>query len=528
MKDGQSEGRMTLADVLGLEIAEPMAPDGPVTCSELGNARRIIAMHGEDIRHCKAMPGTGWLVWDGNRWAPDHSGQVVRWVKRLPEVLRAEADTAERQAKEIQAFVAAAAAVAESEGTDAPDTTQDSERAASLHRRAKSYREWAPRCESAGTIRATVGLLETESTVPVTLPELDADPWQLGTPSGIVDLRTCDSRPAHRMDLLTRQTGALMVDTPCRVWDGFLLDIMDGDAAMVSYLQRAVGYSLIGVTTEQVLFICHGSGANGKSTFLETLRHVLGDYARNCPADSFVGRKDGQIPNDLAMLAGARLVTASETAEGKPLDEALVKAMTGGEPVTARYLNREFFEFTPSFSVWLATNHKPRVKGTDHGIWRRLHLIPFGVTIDRDKMDRKLGGKLRAEAGAILRWAVDGARAWQEYGLCPPATVVDATKEYRAEQDVVAEFLEQCCVLSSTLSTPSAELYSVYAAWCRETGEFQRSSRWLVLQLGSRGLEAGKGAKGVRVWRGVGLGAGRAQAAFQSGQGWQGDPGWES
>lgn len=528
MKDERKEARLTLADVLGIEQAPPLEPDGPVTCSELGNARRLVAMYGDDIRHCKALPGSGWLIWDGNRWAPDHSGQVVRWVKRLPEVLRAEADTAERQAREREAFVAEVLKQAEAQGTEPPDTAEDLERAAWLHRTAKAYREWAPRCETAGTIRAALGLLETESSVPVVLTDLDRDPWQLGTPAGLIDLRDCSGRPAARSDLITRTTGApLAEDVDCPRWQRFLLDIMGGDEAMVSYLQRAVGYSLIGVTSEQVLFVCHGSGANGKSTFLETVRHVLGDYARNCPADSFVGRKDGTIPNDLAMLAGARLVTASETAEGKPLDEALVKALTGGEPITARYLNREFFEFQPQFTIWLATNHKPRVKGTDHGIWRRIHLVPFAVTIDRDKMDRALGARLRAEGPGILRWAVEGARAWQEYGLCPPATVLDATNEYRTEQDVVAEFLDQCCVLSSTASTPSADLYAVYAAWCRESGEYLRSARWFGGQLTARGVESGKGSKGIRIWRGIGLGAGRAQAAFGN-QGFRDDPGWDS
>lgn len=518
---------MSLADVLGIEQAPPLEPDGPVTCSELGNARRIVAMHGEDIRHCRALPGSGWLLWDGNRWAPDHSGRVVRWVKRLPEILRAEADTAERLAREREAFIAQAKAIADAEGGEPPDATEDIERAAAEHRKAKAYREWAPRCEAAGTIRATLGLLETESSVPVLLTDLDGDPWQLGTPAGLIDLRDCSGRPATRSDLITRSTGATLGDQECPGWGRFLLDIMGGDAEMVSYLQRAVGYSLVGVTTEQVLFVCHGSGANGKSTFLETVRHVLGDYARNCPADSFVGRKDGSIPNDLAMLAGARLVTASETAEGKPLDEALVKALTGGEPVTARYLNREFFEFQPQFTIWLATNHKPRVKGTDHGIWRRIHLIPFSVTVERSKMDRGLGAKLRAEGPGILRWAVDGARAWQEYGLCPPATVLDATNDYRTEQDVVAEFIDQCCVLSAAASTPAAELYSVYAAWCRESGEYLRSARWFGGQLTARGMEAGKGAKGIRIWRGLGLGAGRAQAAF-GGHGYRDEPGWDS
>lgn len=524
-----SGSKMTMAQILGLEMAEPVTPDGPVTCSELGNARRIVAMHGDDVRHCRALPGSGWLVWDGNRWAPDTTGQVVRWVKRLPEILRAEADERERQARACEGFVKATEAQAAADGIDPPDITQERERAVALHRQAKGLREWAPRCEMAGTIRAALGLLETESSVPVELRQLDADPWQLGTPAGLVDLRTCMGRQAMRADLVTRQTGApIDGEAECPTWLKFLRDTMGGNEEMVGYLQRAVGYSLVGVTSEQVMFVCHGSGANGKSTFLETLRHVLGDYARNCPADSFVGRKDGTIPNDLAMLAGARLVTASETAEGKPLDEALVKALTGGEPVTARFLNREFFEFQPQFTIWLATNHKPRVRGTDHGIWRRIHLVPFAVTVDKSAMDRSLGSKLRAEAAGILRWAVDGARAWQEQGLAPPAAVLDATAEYRVEQDVVAEFLEQCCVLGPDLKAPASELYSVYAAWCRETGEYQRASRWLGVQLAARGMEQYKGGKGVRMWRGVGLGAGRVEQAFGGRQGWQSSGGWEA
>jgi len=338
----ESGQAVDLAYVLGMELADPTEADGRPTLSELGNARRLVMLHGEDMRHCASLPGTGWLLWDGSRWAPDLTGQIMRWAKTLPDVLRAEAER----------------------------------------------RGWAQRCEAARTLSNSLTLLRTESTVPVTVQQLDADPWLLGTPGASVDLRTGVGREPARGDMMTRLTGVgYDRDAECPLWEAFLLDVMAGQPEMVAYLQRAVGYSLVGSTDEQVLLVLHGSGANGKSTFLETIRAVAGDYTRNVPADSLVGRREGTIPNDLAMLQGARFVTASETAENRPLDEALVKALTGGEPVTARYLNREFFEFQPQFTIWLATNHKPRVKGTDHGIWRRIHLVPFSVTIEQDKMD---------------------------------------------------------------------------------------------------------------------------------------------
>ena len=471
-----------MADLLGIEIVEPMQADGPIHYTHLGNARRMVREHGNDIRHCPSMPSGGWLLWDDQRWKLDQTGQIMRLAKDRAGDLYREAAALDQ---------------------DARDTDSKSE-AKQLQARAEAARKWARTSESANVLRATIELLRTESSVPITIADVDADPWLMGTPGGTVDLRTGKVRTAERTDLITKSTVAAWDDdATCPTWDRFLLDVMGGDQELVEYLQRAIGYSLVGVTSAQAFFVLHGTGANGKSTFVETLRHIFGDYARNCPAESFVGRKEGGISNDIARLAGARFATASETAEGKPLDEAMVKAVTGGEPITTRFLRKEFFEFTPRFTLWLSTNHKPRVKGTDNGIWRRIRLIPFAVTIAEEDRDPELPAKLRAEASGILRWAVQGAVSWARDGLQDPPTVLDATMAYRTEQDVVAAFLEDCVEMGPGHAVVNTHLYQAYRDWCADTGEYLHSQRWLTMRLKSQGYVQTRSS--VRMWQGMAL-----------------------
>lgn len=206
-------------------------------------------------------------------------------------------------------------------------------------------------------------------------------------------------------------------------------------------MQKAVGYSLTGSTEEQCLFILHGTGANGKSTFLNTISTMLGDYARQTPTDALLVKRGDGLSNDVARLHGARLVSAVEVEGGRRLAEAQVKQLTGGDLIAARFLYQEFFEFRPAFKLFLGVNHTPVIQGTDHGIWRRIHLVPFTVTIAKEDQDKRLGEKLRAERSGILRWAVEGGLAWQAEGLEPPLVVSMATEEYRAEMAILARFL---------------------------------------------------------------------------------------
>jgi putative DNA primase/helicase len=234
-----------------------------------------------------------------------------------------------------------------------------------------------------------------------------------------------------------------------------------------------VGYCLTGDTSEQCLFLAFGDGSNGKSTFLNIIGYILGDYAHNLPFSAFEVKKNSSIPNDVATLVGRRFVTAVETSESQRLNEARIKALTGGDRITARFLHAEYFTFQPAAKFWLAFNHKPRVTDDSHGFWRRIRLIPFTQTFDESSKDRQLESKLRSEAPGILAWAVRGCIEWQQqqHGLGMPRAVEVATREYRSENDVLAEFVDNCCVIDPTQSVSSADLFVAYGHWAKSQGE---------------------------------------------------------
>jgi putative DNA primase/helicase len=281
---------------------------------------------------------------------------------------------------------------------------------------------------------------------------------------------------------------------------------MDGQAALITFLQRAVGYALTGDTSEHVLFLLHGTGRNGKSTFLETLHALLGDYAKQADFATFLARKHDTVRNDLAELQGARFVAAVEVEEGRRLAENLVKQLTGGDRIKARFLYQEYFEYVPQFKVFLACNHKPVIRGTDLAIWERIRLIPFTVTIPKAERDTHLLTKLLQELPGILAWAVQGCLAWQQHGLGEPQAVVQATGAYRAEMDLLGSFLEDTVVLGTHHQVTSKDLYTAYCTWCETNGETPMSKK----ALGSRLLERGcapvrLGPKQARGWQGLGL-----------------------
>jgi len=255
-------------------------------------------------------------------------------------------------------------------------------------------------------------------------------------------------------------------DAQCPQWTEFLTDIMCGNADMVSFLQRVVGYSLTGRTTEQCFFILYGTGANGKSVFISVLRNLLGEYAKTAEFSSFIERKNDTVRNDLARLSGARFVVGSEGDAGHALSESVVKSLTGEDTITARYLYKEYFEFVPTFKLFLVTNHKPDIKNQDRGIWRRVYLIPFVKSVLPENQNPHLVEELSAELPGILRWAVDGCRAWQALKLQPPAIVQEATEEYRQDMDILGPFLEECFLRDTDSRTPSSSIYTEYVQWC--------------------------------------------------------------
>ena len=270
---------------------------------------------------------------------------------------------------------------------------------------------------------------------------------------------------------------------------------MDGDQHNIDYLARCVGYSLTGDTSEDAFFILWGEGDNGKSTFLEVVRALMGDYARSIDMKAFLANRVGSIPNDLARLRDARFVSSVEVAEGQRLSEELIKAVTGGDPISARFLFSEWFEFQPQFKLWLVVNHKPVIKGTDHAIWRRPRLVPFTVQIPNEERDKHLPRKLKTELSGILNWAIQGCLEWKDMGLADPPEVVAATQQYRDEMDIVGAFINDCAFLDPTMKArcKATDLFEAYKGWYETQGIGQpMGNRSLGKELKKKGVEAKK------------------------------------
>jgi putative DNA primase/helicase len=294
-------------------------------------------------------------------------------------------------------------------------------------------------------------------------------------------------------------------DAEAPLWTAFLDKVLDRSESLIRCVQRITGYSLTGNTSEQCFFILYGTGANGKTTLVETLRAMLGEYAMQTRVETLMVKRNATIPEDIARLKGARLVTASEAEEGHRLAESLVKQLTGGDRLTARFLYSRSFEYAPEFALWLETNHKPTIYGTDRAIWRRIRLVPFTVAIPEDEQDRELGRKLKAELPGILTWAVQGCLEWQREGLGVPEEVRAATQSYRAEMDKLGRFFDDCCVIDKLAEVGASDLYRAYDDWCTANGEKSVSGTRFGRQMAERGFEKGRGKQGRTVYYGVGL-----------------------
>lgn len=360
----------------------------------------------------------------------------------------------------------------------------------------------AARIASAQTRAAVVSLAQADRQHAATIEQWDADPWLLGTPAGTVDLRTGELRPARREDYITRSTavGPAAVATP--TWDAVLARALDDDAELIAYLQRAAGYALTGETREHALLFWYGLGANGKSTILNALAGMLGDYAINAPMETFVVAGGERHPTDLAMLRGARLVTAQETEAGRRWAESRLKALTGGDPVSARFMRGDFFTYRPQFKLVLSGNHRPTLREVDEAMRRRFHLVPFTVTIPPEERDPELPERLRAEWPGILAWAIRGCLDWQAGGLRPPNRVRAATDEYLAGEDTMARWIEECCDVGRHLEETGARLFAAWQAWCAAGEEYVGSKKRFTQRLEERGF-APAWVERVRGFRGL-------------------------
>ena len=445
-------------------------------CTHVANGHRI-AHHFRG--RALYVEGIGWHHRDTGRWQHDELA-VRALAQQLGKIIA-------KEAADLAQWVA-----------EAGDPDERKRREAVMSARFK----WAGQSEQSSVIDAS--LRQAEPLMRARAEAMDADPDLLGMPSAVLDLRTVSWRPYRPEDRITKAT-TVDFDPHATAprWQRFITETF-ADPELADFVQRLSGYGLSGHRGEHLLPILHGAGANGKSVFLGALQHVLGEYASTAAPGLLIRQPGSEHPTGLADLQGRRLVIVSETGEAGRLNEEQAKALTGGDTITARRMHRDFYGFRPTHQLVMQTNHRPRVAGTDEGIWRRLRLIPFDRIVPAEQRDPKLADTLKAEAPGILAWCLEGWRKYQASGLTTPRAVIAASQEYRDASDVVGAFITEECELGLQFTTPSSELYRSYVTWCEEAGERPRSQRELGMRLAERGLEQARIGKGRR-WRGIRL-----------------------
>ncbi|WP_343618681.1 phage/plasmid primase, P4 family [Ralstonia sp.] len=466
------------ADILALDHAwqaaskPPASPEkDPHKGTDLSNALLFAKRHREKLRYCEQWGK--WLVWTGTHWTLDNRRTAERFAGEMVQSLYAEAASHEAPERRIR------------------------------------ISKQANKLESRNALMSMLQL--AKGYLAIEMSELDTDPWLLNCKNGTLDLRTGELYPHKPEDYITHCLDtAYEADAQCPAWASFLSAVFSGDEEIIKFAQRAVGYSLTGDVREQKLFMLWGAGSNGKSTFLEVLQGLLKGYAKQAAPNVLLAKRGDDHPTAIADLRGCHMVVCSESGEGRRLDETLVKQLTGGDLIRARHMRQDYFEFTPTHKLWLATNHRPTIKGTDHAIWRRILLVPFCQTFHEHGSgktpikDLSLKDKLCGELPGILAWAVRGCLAWQKDGLTPPAAVLQATEGYQGEMDVIASFIaERCVTEDGDAIETSKRLYEAYVDWCKENGETPEIRRKFGQRITEKGFQRYT-SNGVR-YRGIKL-----------------------
>ena len=440
----QKSQPLTLLIIEKIQSTLPPEKINRFNTTDAGNAELFAELFGDVVRFNHRTKQ--WLVWRKYWWEEDKNGEVMRMAKI---VIRLRYISAVEFAKNGEK---------------------------------KKLKNWALRSETLQRMEAMLKLARSEEPIADKGEGWDEDPWLLGVGNGVINLKTGEliaGKPGQKISrhIEFDYDPNILLDPnhpqyPKR-WLKFLDEVFCNDKELIDFIHRAIGYSLTGITDEQCLFVCYGTGANGKSEFLSILHYILGNYAENTSFSTFEANGRYKIPNDLAQLAGARLVTASETSDGVRLNESRIKCLTGGDPITARFLHQEHFTFYPTMKIWLACNHKPIVNDDSKGFWRRVHLIPFHNTFNKYD-DPNLRETLRREAPGILAWAVEGCLRWQKEGLKPPRIVKQATDEYEAENDPLKDWLTECCIINKNARLRASDGYRSYQKWCEEVGIKER------------------------------------------------------
>lgn len=409
---------------------------------DTGNAERFTEMHGEILRYNYIRKS--WFFYDGKIWNTDQEGKVKNLADEVIEKMR-------------------------QERVHVPEGVEEEDAKKLFQRHVKATRNHNGK---------TNMIKESEHLLPISTDVFDNDLHLFNVQNGYLDLKQGALLPHDKKNYFTKISNVEYTDkADCPMWEQFLNQIFDNDKELIDYIQRAVGYSLSGSTEEQMMFILYGNGRNGKSVFLDIINEIFGSYSTNIQPQAIMVKQQTSNANpDIAKLAGARLVTTTEPNEGQRFDEGLIKQLTGGDKVTARFLYEDEFEFTPQFKLWMATNHKPYIRGTDDGIWRRMAIVPFNVQIPEHEVDKKLTHKLKREINAILHWCAEGYLKWQQNGLKEPSTVKAQRNEYRTEMDPIEEFIQECCSLDGNLAERGSILFESYDNWAKDNNQYRMSS----------------------------------------------------
>lgn len=435
-------------------IIENMQDKTVHSFDDTGNAQRFVNAWGRKVKYI--YEEKQWYIWDDEKWTPKEKGKIRYLVDNVVN----------NMPKELSYIY----------GNE--DNSQE-EMAKAFKKHLKSTRS------SKGKDNM---LKESQHLLADFLENFDQRPSLFNVKNGIINLKTGELLPHDRMKMLTKISNVEYTNNiDCPKWQEFLNDIFKGDEEIIQYIQKAVGYSLHGENPEQCMFILWGNGRNGKSVFLDIIKEIYGSYAMNMQAETLMVKKmtTGANP-EIARLKGARLVTTSESNEGYRLNESMIKQLTGQDMFTVRGLYSSPFDFKPEFKIWMATNHKPIIRGTDLGIWRRLHLIPFTYTVPDEKKDINLSFKLKKELRGILNWAVEGYLLYQKYGLQLPKAMEKSLNDYRQEMDVVSLFLEECCIEDKNSEYKASLLYNHYKVWAKQNEQYVMSSSKFGAEISKR------------------------------------------